>query len=157
MAPPTPVPTTSFGMTAAYEGLTRVPGGGRLLSGALVRTVIQPTPALLGSVNGPWKVAPACSVIISPGCAASSAAWRSPPAGTVMVGPDGGTSVVSRNARGSSGGCASERATNAVGRIRPTANPLTGRKTSARRTLATAPESIVVPLRAEYPMFPGAA
>src|SRR5258705_2931044 len=145
-------------MTAANEGLTRVPGGGRLLSGALVRTVIQPTPALLGSVNGPRKVAPACSVITSPGCAALSAAWKSPPAGTVMVWPDGGTSVVSRNARGSSRGCASELATIAVGgSSRPIANPPTGRKASARRTLAPAPECIVVSFRAEYPMFPGAA
>src|SRR5437773_3510946 len=115
MAPPTPGPTPSFGMTAAYEGLTRVPGGGRLLSGALVRTVIQPTPALLGSVNGPVNVAPACSVITSPGCAALSAAWTSPPAGTAMIWPDGATRVVSRNTRGNSGDSASERATNGMG------------------------------------------
>src|SRR4029077_16681096 len=56
MADPTLGPATSFGMTAAYEGVTRVPGEGRLLSAALVRTVIQAVPALFGSMNGPWKV-----------------------------------------------------------------------------------------------------
>src|SRR2546425_12304828 len=96
-APPTFAPTTSLGMTAAYAGVARVPGGGRLLSGALVRTVIQPAPALVGRVNGPWNVAPAGRVITSPGWAASSAAWRLPPAGTAMVWPEGATSEVSRN------------------------------------------------------------
>jgi hypothetical protein len=38
----------------------RVPYGGRLLSGADVRTVIQLAPLLAGSVNDPVNVAPAC-------------------------------------------------------------------------------------------------
>ncbi len=33
-------------------------------------------PALEGKVKGPKKVAPACKVMVSPGCAASSAAWK---------------------------------------------------------------------------------
>src|SRR5436309_14968795 len=83
-----------------------MPGAGRLLSGALVRTVLHPVPVLLGSVNGPVNVAPACSVITSPGCAALSAACRSPPAETVIVVPVGATSVVSRKTRGGSGATA---------------------------------------------------
>ncbi len=54
---------TIFGSTPAYAGVMRVPYGGRLLSGADVRIVIQPLPDFAGSVNGPVKTAPACKVI----------------------------------------------------------------------------------------------
>src|SRR5207244_9589771 len=116
MAPPTAAATTSLGMAAAYEGVTREPGAGRLLSGALVRAVIQPVPALLGRVKGPVNVAPAWRVMTSPGCAALSAACTSPPAETGRVVPVGATSVVSRKTRASSGGNAADRATIGVGR-----------------------------------------
>ena len=48
-------------------------------------------------------MAPAASVITSHGCAALSAACRSPPAGTAIVCPVGGTKCVSKMMRGSSG------------------------------------------------------
>src|SRR5438309_1604608 len=73
MAPPTMGPTTIFGITGLYEGSIRMPGAGRALSGALLRTVIHPDPDLLGSVNGPVNVAPAWSVMTSPGWAELSA------------------------------------------------------------------------------------
>src|SRR2546429_8745432 len=61
------------GMTGASDGPTRVPDEGRvsgwgvLLSGALGRRVIQPSPALLGSVNGPANPAPACNAMTATG------------------------------------------------------------------------------------------
>jgi len=54
-----PLAATNFGMTVACAGVTRVPVGGRPLSGAAVRTMIQPVPVFSGSVNGPRNVAPA--------------------------------------------------------------------------------------------------
>ncbi len=69
----------------------RVPAGGRLLSGAAERTMIQPVPALAGRGKGPVKVAPGCRVTTSPGWAASRAACRLPKAGTKSVAPVGGT------------------------------------------------------------------
>src|SRR5712691_6008563 len=53
MAPPRLAPTTILGSSGAAAGVIRVPGGGRVLSGVLVRTMIQPVPVLLGRVNGP--------------------------------------------------------------------------------------------------------
>src|SRR5207247_9549969 len=84
----------------------RVPGGGRVLSAALVRTMIHPVPLLVGSVNGPENVAPAGRVMTSPPTAAFRAAWRSPPAGTASVRPGGGTDVVPRMTHDRPGGTA---------------------------------------------------
>ena len=81
----------SFGITPAYDGSIRVPGGGRAPSGAPVRRVIHPAPGLLGSTKGPVNFAPAASAMTSPGRALFSAACTSPPAGTAIVLPDGGT------------------------------------------------------------------
>src|SRR3989442_14492114 len=81
----------------------REPGRGRLLSGAEVRMTIQPVPLLFGSVKLPENVAPAARVMVLPGWAALSAAWKSPPAGTATVLPACATKVVSRYTRGSSG------------------------------------------------------
>src|SRR2546427_9032724 len=108
IAPPTPDPTTILGRTGPYDGLIRAPGGGRLLSGALVRTVIHPDPGLSGSTNGPVNVAPASSVITSPGRALWSAARKLPPADTAIVCPEGATRVVSTNCSGLSGKIAGE-------------------------------------------------
>jgi hypothetical protein len=52
----------------------RVPGGGRLESGVEERMMIHAPPDLFGRVKLPVKVAPASSVITSPGFARSSAA-----------------------------------------------------------------------------------
>src|ERR1700734_2469883 len=87
----------------------RVPSGGRLLSGALVRMMIQcwSSQAFAGSTYCPAaKVAPACNSIVSPQLALSSARCRSPPAFTVVVEPGAGVSasVVLRYTRGSSAG-----------------------------------------------------
>src|SRR5437870_1512706 len=101
-------PRTSFGIRGAYEGSIRLPGGGRALSGVLVRTMIHPVPAFAGSVNGPVYVAPAWSVITSPGLAALSAAWKSPRADTAILRPGGVTGAVSTNRRGRSGAIAGE-------------------------------------------------
>src|SRR5947208_2585394 len=90
-------------MTSANAGSTRVPAGGRLPSGALVRITIQSAPGLLGSVNGPTNVAPASSVITSPGRAVFKAVWKSSPTFTAMIRPDEGAYVVSTEARGVSG------------------------------------------------------
>jgi hypothetical protein len=57
-----------FGMFVAFAGLTRVRGGGRFAK-SLDTTSIQPLPALLGILNGPLNVAPACSTMVSPGFA----------------------------------------------------------------------------------------
>src|SRR5712691_6809611 len=108
---PAPPRASSLGITVACAGVTRVPEGGRRLSGALVGTMIQPVPFFLGSVNGPRNVAPASSVITSPGWAALSAAWTLPPARTAIVRPMDRTSLVSTVARGRSGGAASTATT----------------------------------------------
>src|SRR5438552_11964695 len=63
----------------------------------------QPDPALLGRVNGPLNVAPASSMMRSPGWAASSVACKFPSAGTTIVRPEDGTGVVSKYSRGRSG------------------------------------------------------
>ena len=61
-----------------------MPSGGKLLSGAVVRTVIQwsRSQPLAGRVMGPRKVAPACTRITSPHDALFKAALRFPPADT---------------------------------------------------------------------------
>jgi hypothetical protein len=66
----------------------RVPSDGRLVSGADERMTIHEFPLFTGKVNEPEKVAPACRRIVSPGCAALSAACRFPPAATKVVAPE---------------------------------------------------------------------
>src|SRR5436309_725126 len=97
-----PDDASSFGMRRAWEGSTRVPGGGSAVSAALVRMTIQSDPVLAGNVKGPPKVAPASSAMMSPGRASSRAFRRSPPAGTARVFPGGGEYFVSRKTRGRS-------------------------------------------------------
>jgi hypothetical protein len=63
-----------FAIFGASEGVTRVPGGGSVPSGDDVRITIQPSPVFFGSVMVPAYVAPASSVIVSPGFAALMAA-----------------------------------------------------------------------------------
>src|SRR5262249_54450560 len=98
-----PFGLTIFGRTAAFAGLTRVPGGGSSASVALDRMMIQPLPLVFGKRKLPTKLAPAASVITSPGCAASSAAWRSAPAATAMVRPVDAGMLVSMKTLGCSG------------------------------------------------------
>ena len=62
--------------------VARAPSAG---SGPPERIVTQPTRSLAGKVKEPVKVAPASSTISSPGWAKMSAAWRSPPAATLIV------------------------------------------------------------------------
>src|SRR5215472_1115817 len=81
----------------------RVPGGGRLVSGADDRITMKADPLFARSRKLPVNVAPAASVMLSPGWAASIAACRSPPAVTAIVRPGGGGGVTSTMARGSSG------------------------------------------------------
>jgi hypothetical protein len=79
-------------LTPAEQGVIRVPSGGRLLSGALVRMMIQCalSQALAGRVNFPLKVAPACKLMVSPQFALFSAVCKLPPAGTKTVLPGAG-------------------------------------------------------------------
>src|SRR5262249_15421996 len=93
----------SLGIAAAWSGVARVPGAGRLLSGAADRTVIKPSPSFLGSVKLPTNVALGSMATTSPGCALLSAACRSCPAPTSMVRPVGGTRDVSTNEVGNAG------------------------------------------------------
>jgi len=74
----------------------RVPSGGRALSGAVVRTMIQCalSQELAGKVNFPVKVAPACKATVSPHLALLSAACTLPPAGTVIVEPGAGVFAI---------------------------------------------------------------
>src|SRR5207249_4531877 len=55
-----------------------------------VRITIQPAPDFRGKTIGPRYVAPGSRATTSPGRADSSAACRSPPPGTAMVGPGRG-------------------------------------------------------------------
>ncbi len=73
-----------------------MPSGGKLESGALVRTTIQWLSSQLfaGKVNTPAKVAPACNKIVSPQLAAFSALCKLPPALTVIMLPGAGVSVM---------------------------------------------------------------
>ena len=70
---------------AAVAGVTRSASPGSVASGRSLRTVIMVSPVFTGSVKLPVKVAPGARRISSPGCAASSAACRLPPAGTVTT------------------------------------------------------------------------
>src|SRR5581483_1027375 len=63
----------------------RCPSAGSAESGAAERIVISALPFLTGRMKLPVKVAPGWSRIVSPGCAALSAACKSPPAFTVSV------------------------------------------------------------------------
>jgi hypothetical protein len=85
-----------FGNTGEYDGSMRVVAPGSAESGAEVRIVIIVLPLFTGSTKLPVNVAPAWSTISSPGCAASSAAWRSPPAFTVRVTASAGDARCSR-------------------------------------------------------------
>ena len=69
-----------------------MPSGGRLLSAALVRTMIQwaSSQVCAGTVKVPVKTAPACSAMVSPHFALFSASWKSPPLGTEIVVPGAG-------------------------------------------------------------------
>lgn len=86
----------------------RVPSAGKLLSGALVRTIIQcwSSQAFAGKVNCPEKVAPACSAMVSPQFALLRAVCRLPPLLTEIVDPGAGVSDIAvwRYARGNSAG-----------------------------------------------------
>src|SRR5271166_6865219 len=88
----------------------RVPSGGRLASGVLVRTMIQCplSQDLAGKVSRPEfvNVAPACSSMVSPQLALSSAACRSPPKLTLITAPGAGVfaRVVFKYTRGNSAG-----------------------------------------------------
>ena len=66
-----------------------MPSGGKLLSAALVRRVIQccALQFFAGRVTGPLKVAPACRRMTSPHAAFSSALLTSPPARTSVFLP----------------------------------------------------------------------
>src|SRR5262252_2407209 len=68
----------------ACAGEMRAPSPGRPASPA-VRMVIGASPLFAVSVNAPLYTAPGARVIVSPGCAALMACWRSPPDGTGMV------------------------------------------------------------------------
>src|SRR5437773_6526196 len=72
----------SLGSCGAYDGSIRTAGPGSAASEAADRIVMVPVPCFAGSTKLPVKVAPACSRIVSPGCAASMAACRLPPAET---------------------------------------------------------------------------
>jgi hypothetical protein len=63
-------------MFGASAGLTRLQGAGRLAYADVV-TYIHPFPDdFFGNVNGPVKVTPACSSMISPSSAELSACWN---------------------------------------------------------------------------------
>jgi hypothetical protein len=89
MAGKLPPGLTMRAINAEFEGATRVPLAGSDESGVEVRRVIQSASVLVvglaGRVNGPVKVAPACSRMVSPPFAAFKVACRLPPAGTVQV------------------------------------------------------------------------
>src|SRR3712207_588163 len=93
---------SSLGICAASAALTRVPSGG---SWPAVRTTIQ-LPAVLPALGRrtklPTNVAPAGRTTTSPGTAASSAACRLPPTGTVIVRPVCTGIAVTTDASGSS-------------------------------------------------------
>ena len=73
-----------------------MPSGGKLVSGALVRIIIQcwSSQALAGKVNCPEKVAPACSEMVSPQFALFRAVCRLPPLLTGIVDPGAGVSDI---------------------------------------------------------------
>lgn len=62
-----------LGITPEKAGVMRVPGGGRLLSGAALRMIIHSVPVLLGNVKFPVKIAPGSRAMTLPGCALLSA------------------------------------------------------------------------------------
>src|SRR5262249_61963632 len=91
------------GSAGAWAGVRRVPGGGGLVSGADDRITMKADPLFARSRKLPVNVAPAASVMLSPGWAASIAACRSPPAVTAIVRPGGGGGGTSTMARGRPG------------------------------------------------------
>src|ERR1700678_939980 len=86
----------------------RVPSGGRLASGVLVRTMIQfcSSHSFAGNVIAPVNVAPACNSIVSLQLALFNAVCRLSPEFTETLAPGAGVSarVVLRYTRGSSAG-----------------------------------------------------
>ena len=76
-----------FASSGAAAGVMRTPAAGRPLdiTDRMVMRLVADMPAFALSLNGPSKVAPAASSITSPGFAASIAACRFPPAGTLIV------------------------------------------------------------------------
>jgi hypothetical protein len=85
----------------------RTPAAGSDESGVDERMTIGVVPLFARSLNGPSNVAPACKTIVSPGFAASIAAWRLPPALTVSVAAEADHAVDAANAiaRHNSTGC----------------------------------------------------
>src|SRR5579862_9731672 len=85
-----------------------MPSGGKLLSGAPLRTIIQweLSQFLAGNVKLPRKEAPGSRRIVSPHAAWSSARCKSPPALTLTDFPGAGvsTKAVFMYTRGSSAG-----------------------------------------------------
>src|SRR5215217_1555269 len=71
----------------AAAGVMRTPAAGSPDDPALRIVILADSdiPAFARSLNGPLKVAPGASSMTSPGFAASIAAWRLPPAATLMV------------------------------------------------------------------------
>src|SRR5882672_9096226 len=63
----------------------RWPSAGSELFGAADRIVILAVPLFARSLIGPSNTPLGSTMIVSPGCAASIAAWRLPPTGTVIV------------------------------------------------------------------------
>src|SRR6476659_9148076 len=128
----------SFGIIDAWAGETLLPGAGNGLSGVLVLIVSQPVPVFFGNMNGPLKVAPASSRIVSPSCAISIASWRSPPSPMRIVRPGDGTNVVSTYSRGASGAAVSGRATDGA-----PAHPKAG-VSNGTSSMATATNAYIV-------------
>src|SRR4051812_17339592 len=82
----------------------RAEGPGIAESGADDRMVIYVAPLLTGSTKLPENVAPASRRIVSPGCALSMAACRSPPAATLLVVPTGGFGITGGGVGAGGGG-----------------------------------------------------
>src|SRR5690348_677577 len=94
----------SLGSAGASAGVTRDDGPGSDASGADDRIVMTLAPLFTGRTKLPVNVAPASSTIVSPGSAAFSAAWKSPPALTVHTVPAAGGGGGGGGAGGAGGG-----------------------------------------------------
>src|SRR4030095_1693503 len=141
----------SLGISGAWAGETLVPGAGNGLSGVLVLIVTQPVPVFLGNMNGPLKVAPASSRIVSPSCAISIASWRSSPSPMRIVRPDEGTNVVSTYSRGASGAAVSCRTPDGA-----PAHPNAG-VSNDTRSMAAATNGYIVDSSSGRSFMPGVA
>ena len=87
----------SLGRYAEYWGEVRCPAAGRSVSAADDRMVSEILP--LRTTKFPMNVAPACRRIVSPAAALSRAAWRFPPAATVIVAAAAGRDTASVKVR----------------------------------------------------------